>query len=1435
MIFRTVSRSLFSFLTFFLIISFSGRLSAQDEWGRLQNFEDGDLSRWELAGQGTMALDSTYATQRKRNLRVEFGQGSALRVSLKGIWRMEEIIREKFSDEGGGGWKIYEAFFTDIYAPRTVEILITFRDSLGGVWQRLTPMKKGLNHLQFRSEELKGVDFNSLASVEYAPAVPCTLYFDHIRTWEYQPELDQRGKMDIVFSDSVESPHVDWQRPDAAGPVRGLFVPTAGASRAMVELMQRFDLQPTTVIFEPSLGLHRWAFGDFYGTRALGYDHVTDKFTISYTYITSELESDKPFDVIVLPPMRGAQNWPDELKRVLLKRVAAGCGLVLFQPSGPKEAAWPWELSPLDGEVLMERYKKREADQDEERPGGARTSGPWQITDPRHYIARGLPLGLVPTQDIQYLPYSADKEARVIISSAAGNPILATGSYGKGRVAAVAWVDVGLFPNVNEPLDEKNGLPYWEYIYALIGRTVRWAAGKDSTAGIFAPSIERDPVKGGLRLTAELRGTLPGDMINITFHIGEWQNCYQATLPVKGDGKFEHRWPELPSASLVIADIRHIRAGGGIVDFASAAREFDVEASLASLEVDRATLSLGEQATGMIRLEGGPARVAVSLTDNRDRLLAADTLLTASGAESRFSLPTDRCLTRRAVVTARVLSEASMPSGRRAVLNSRSIALFVNRPAAWDDYEVIMYRFMPDILPGEWKFLDRYMESLGATAWAGLGPELTFLSNLGIQAETRLDTEESLDGEGEKPYRQAKAMYLKTRDKKYLHRLHCMHDPSYLEEQKRTLNERINAFKRFSPLSYYIYEEPSYTHYGDALDLCTSPYCMAAFREELKEQYGSLEALDKQWGTGFKTWDSVIPDDTFEAQARGNYSSWADHRTFAEITYAGNYAYVRQIVRSIDPNGLVMMTGTQRTVPQNGYDYYLLDQTIDHTQPYGEPERHKAFMRQGGKITGCTGYGVFGPKLAYEIWSRLFYGHTAGSAIFWQFSTIDPDYRLCKSGRDMMDIFSELRHGGIARLVASAEWTPSEVVLFWSMPSIHGTWIQDGRIIEADGAPSKIFDRWEFNYESWRWLLEDLGVPYRAMSYQMLDQGWLLDQKNGARILVLPNTIAISEKGIRDIERFVSQGGVVIGDAQVALMDGHCKWLKTGALDKLFGTEGARCETLPVGDNTVQRGQNWGLRTADEKTRAAGAEEIDLGGGLPTVYRKTSGSGEGYYLNAFMAGYGRLRQEDRGTPVREAAARLLDKAGYKPLIEIKPASGDDLKAIKIVSYDLGQQGFLVGLIKDYRVPEPPRDIEIILPASGYNYDVRTKRYLGSGRSVHTTIATGEIKLLASLPYAVAGLRIELPESVKAGEEVSFTVEVEAFGHAQPLGPHVFRLEVFDPQGRKAGCYGGNLPAPGGRAQGSFYTALNDQSGRWSVRVSDVASGVTARKYLTVRQ
>ena len=90
----------------------------------------------------------------------------------------------------------------------------------------------------------------------------------------------------------------------------------------------------------------------------------------------------------------------------------------------------------------------------------------------------------------------------------------------------------------------------------------------------------------------------------------------------------------------------------------------------------------------------------------------------------------------------------------------------------------------------------------------------------------------------------------------------------------------------------------------DDLDLCFSPHCMSAMRKWLQGEYPSLKALNERWGTAFQAWDEVQPDDTYEAQARGIYVSWSDHRTFMEMTYANFFEFALEELRKLDPEPL---------------------------------------------------------------------------------------------------------------------------------------------------------------------------------------------------------------------------------------------------------------------------------------------------------------------------------------------------------------------------------------------------------------------------------------------------------------------------------------------------------------------------------------------------
>ena len=146
---------------------------------------------------------------------------------------------------------------------------------------------------------------------------------------------------------------------------------------------------------------------------------------------------------------------------------------------------------------------------------------------------------------------------------------------------------------------------------------------------------------------------------------------------------------------------------------------------------------------------------------------------------------------------------------------------FFLQPRIWDDYDVTMYHFGPNPLPGVWPAVDRQLQELNVTTLAAYTLSNSKHANYKVQAQTRIKGVESPDsGPDLEYYQNMKVEYLKTKDKMLLKRKYGLKDSVYLNNVRQDLSAMVSDWKKFSPSAYYVYEEPSVTRYNDALDLC---------------------------------------------------------------------------------------------------------------------------------------------------------------------------------------------------------------------------------------------------------------------------------------------------------------------------------------------------------------------------------------------------------------------------------------------------------------------------------------------------------------------------------------------------------------------------------------------------------------------------------------
>jgi len=697
-----------------------------------------------------------------------------------------------------------------------------------------------------------------------------------------------------------------------------------------------------------------------------------------------------------------------------------------------------------------------------------------------HYVTRGIPLEYFPFQHIEHYVCRAAPGATVLVESADGHPILAVKEYGKGRVVAFGYRNDGLSWRMPVSARFDSVDAYWEYFYALLCRALVWAARREPR-----PNASASP-PAVWRLRAE-------------------------------DGKILETGVGRPSARRKLVAGRYFLEQQAGPEWRISVIEIPAPDRVENLTISPAVISEGDTVT--VQWQSQNPGVA-ELVDGFGRVLAR-----AQGA-SPLSLRAGRPLTHSGYVEVRA-------GGARA----RREVRYAASSREWTDYEVLLPWAGPRGYQPWTGALDEQFRRIGVTVMAR--PERNF----------KLMVSAHLPGFGIYWYRRdsylkRKEAFIATGDKKYLTRDVILQTPELERGLRAQLEKSYRPLVPLRPFAVYLADESSLTCYADAFDVDWSPPALAGFRAWLRQQYGALEALNAAWNTNYRNWEDVVPMTTEEAQKHGNYAPWADHRAYMEAEFVRAFELARSLVHAMDPGGRASVSGTQIPTPHNGCNWYEIDRQIDYLQPYsgGNQDAMHHLFRSGMPITGFTGYGLTGEEAQYQQWQRLFYGHT-GASIFWHYTLLNPDLTLSAQGKALAEVFSRLQ-AGIGRIFINSRVREDGVAIHFSMASIRGAWITDGRITAGMGyaqRTSKNFAELMARRDRWVQELERQGVQFRFLATPQIEQGALEDY----RILILPYSIAISDKEAEEIEKFMDRGGIVYADEQTGRMDERCRWRKT--------------------------------------------------------------------------------------------------------------------------------------------------------------------------------------------------------------------------------------------------------------------------------------------------
>ena len=1059
-------------------------------------------------------------------------------------------------------------------------------------------------------------------------------------------------KNDITYSTEVFTPHVKWAEKLPGGPIKGFFIPSVEFGRDMVELMQRIPLEPTTVSIDRNWDTNCWGIGDYYGHPERG---NIDDFRIVFNYVEKDLTGPARFEVMLIPCLNGWSRMTKATRDAILKRVEEGAGLVLIHPyvgdikghpfmadplvmegrnvAGDEDApakvfeteadARIWDLSPLvncpDDMVSERGYPIINK--------AALATGKWEVVKD-HFITSGMPMDLLPEGNVGGRFYKYQAAGDVLIKSGE-YPILAVKNYGKGRVAAFAYLEEGFIPEVKDRTEDKIYWNYWEYYYSLLAKTVVWAAARDGAARIDSLSISKDNILDfKISLSSDTTRMVDVEVSGMS-EFGGPLHMLRAREEV-GAESWEIRSAIGPFASggkcinnVIIRDA----LTGETLNWGAFTFEVPKRATISDIGASSDVYQRGETISVVTHsggnLEGLSLRLTV--TDDLDRIIYVQSKTTRG--EKAFLCPLNDFLGKYAFLTAELVDS----SGAIVDQLKYKPLLVVQSERRPKEYKALV-----SFGGGRHFFTSVRMSQIHAAGadtgftWGG-----TVDNDLNIprgafgiywydRGPTSPETMEKAIAEYEKTgdfdalqYLTKKELYRRTGDKKFLTRVPCFNDPVYL----KMLSDIVYGASRSKGLYnfdyYFVGDEGSLTSYGDPYDYCWCQHTLTAFREWLKTVYGGLDALNAKWKTEFKSWDEVVPLTTKDAKTSGNFAPWADHRTFMDITFANAYKTVRDGVVKGDRDGHIAVSGTQGTTALNGCDWFRLDQFIDDFLAYGggnQWDLHRSFAKPGSMIGFWTGYGSRGIAVQNAIWTAAVH-NVLYPNIFWMYSYLDPDFTYSLSARDMGEAFKALKFEGVGKLFMEAKRQQDGIAIHWSMATVRAATItapdeaprgQASQPPAAPEAPKKnqIIRSLQGSRDGWVTCIKDLGLQFDFVGYTGIENG-ILDP-NKYRVFIMPSSAAISAREAEAIRKFATRGGTVIADAACGVMDDHCSWVENGQLNDLFGIEtspsdkrtllgdapswrrrggeggGPARKTGIVGDVTVTReGAKWGLAAKD--------------------------------------------------------------------------------------------------------------------------------------------------------------------------------------------------------------------------------------------------------------
>jgi hypothetical protein len=606
-------------------------------------------------------------------------------------------------------------------------------------------------------------------------------------------------------------------------------------------------------------------------------------------------------------------------------------------------------------------------------------------------------------------------------------------------------------------------------------------------------------------------------------------------------------------------------------------------------------------------------------------------------------------------------------------------------------------------------------------------------------------------------------------------------DQEWLKRIQDRLIRDVRALHPYRPLYYSLSDEAGIGDLSAYWDFDFSAPSLAAMRDWLKGRYGSLAALNEQWGTNFSEWEQVIPMTTDEAMQRSdqNFSAWADFKEWMDVAFARALKSGTDAIHTAAPDAVSAIEGTQ--IPGwGGYDYSRLAGSVDAMELYDYAHNVAIARSFNPELIMLTTSFIGGPAEAHRVWRELLRG-TRG-LVLWDDSNgfAGKDGSLGQRGREAVSYFDDIR-GGLGAVFINSRRHMDPIGILYSPASMRVQWLLDRRATGEEWSRRSASSEYQddairASTRNFAHALDHAGLQYRFVSSEQVGRGEL--QKANYRLLILPRAIALAPGAAQEIRDFVEQGGVVIADGEPGVFDEHGRRAAKPLLSEIFGGPARRSATNFV-----------------------------------------FGKGKAVYLPL---------STDRRRDTTRRITRILDAAGVKPPFPVVRPDGQPANDVETHIFTNGELT-LVALQRDYLPPPASREtVVLILPRPFNVHDIKAKQALGNTHRLEVELGPVEPVLLTLSEKPLAPPSITGPRSAHLGETAEFYIGAGTWAQR-----HIVHLDVMDPQGSTVAGYSGNLLFADAVTTKLLPLALNDKTGLWKLRARDMLSGKTATTELQV--